>query len=295
MRTAVLVAGQATVRPLLNVLRELHIEDIELLVNDFSARVVPVSTPDLVIGVLADNSSSPRTKSESFTNEEVALRLGLMAGRGVPALIIAPPSSPQMHSPDHLITVARCPMTREALVGHVWAFTTSVELSSPTVVTEPQERHLENAGHYLTELDRLESESSAFAGRFERLVGQMLLSAGAAVVENESSRGLLEGRVDIAFMPSARSSDIVLVELKAGLLSEKLLAAAERKLQRFVIHRQAKYGMVLYHDVNGRTLPSRESTPLIVRMSARELIEKLAADPLPKVLDDAVATAVERM
>ncbi|WP_329437931.1 hypothetical protein [Streptomyces canus] len=294
MRTSILVAGLTKVRPLLDVLGELQIEENRILANDLGDRRMFEPTPDLVIGVLAENNDRARASQyKAFTNEEVTLRLGLMAGRGVPALIIAPPST-QLHSPDPLITVARSPMTREALVDHVWAFTTSVELSPSSAVAVSPERKLENPGHYLTELDSLERASGSSGTRFERLIGSMLLDAGAAVVENESLSQAGD-RVDIAFMPSRRSADIILMELKTGHISEKWLTAAEEQLQRYVIERQAKYGMVLYHDVNGRMLPTRQSTPLIVRMSARELIEKLAADPLPKVLDDAVATAVERM
>lgn len=294
MRVSLLVAGEVNKGPLLRVLHELNIDDVWVLHNDLGDRFMLDPAPDFVVGVLSDRDSDAKAvQNKTFTNGEVALRLGLAAGKGVPTLVIASPST-QMRSPDPLITVVRCPIKRDALVGHLWAFTTSLSLSPSSDATAPPERQLENADHYLSELDRLEWGSTYFGDQFERLISRLLLSAGAAVVETESA-GPLGDRVDIAFMPSGRSGDIILVELKAGNISEKQLAAAEEQLQRYVIGRQAKYGIVLYHDVSGRMLSSHHSTPLILRMPARELIQKLANDPLPKVLDDAVGEAAGRM
>ncbi|MFC8256969.1 hypothetical protein ACFUNF_04790 [Streptomyces sp. NPDC057291] len=293
MPASLLVAGKADGGLLLGVLRELNIEDVWVLHNDLGDRFMLDPVPDFVVGVLTDDENSPRSKNKTFTNGEVSLRLGLAAGRGVPALAIVPPTA-KMRSPDPLIMVAACDVhVRQALADHLWAFTATLDFPPPSSAPPgPIERGLENADEYLAVLNQLEWGSRGFGGQFERLMGRVLMSAGAAVAETKGSLG---DRVDLAFVPSGGSTDIILVELKAGHLSEATLSGAEEQLQRFVIERQAKYGIVLYHDTYGRSLPNRHSTPLIVRMSARELIQRLAGEPLPKVLDAAVVEAVGRM
>lgn len=291
MRVALLVAGEADAGLLRGVLRELNIDDVWVLHNDLGDRFILDPVPDFVVGVLTADDGSPQSRSTAFTNAEVSLRLGFAAGRGVPTLAIVPPTT-EIRSPDPLITVVACDMhARQALVDHLWAFTATFDLpsSSPPV---PTERPLENADEYLAALEQLQWGGRGSVGKFERLISRVLMSAGAAVAETKGSLG---NRVDFAFVPSGGSTDIILVEVKAGDLSEKKLSGAEEQLQRFVIERQAKYGIVLYHDIHGRSFPSRHSTPRIVRMSARELIQKLAGEPLHKVLDAAVVEAAGRM
>ncbi|MFD4955253.1 hypothetical protein [Streptomyces sp. NPDC058451] len=281
-------------RPLLDVLRALNVEDAWVLHNDLGDRFMLEPVPDFVVGVLAGDDSDRWDKPKGFTDGEVTLRLGLAAGRGVPALIIAPPSI-EMRTPDPLITVVACEVdSRQALADHIWAFTTTLDLSPANLFHEPTGRRLRNADEYLTALERIEWGGSNPGVQFERLMVRMLMEAGAAVVNSEPY-GFMGEPVDIAFMPSGGSSDIVLVELKAGHLTEKRLSEAEKQLQALVIERHAKYGMVLYHDVEGRPLRSRHSTPLILRVPARELIHRLADDPLSKVLDTAVIEAVGRL
>ncbi|WP_369221535.1 hypothetical protein AB5J52_06775 [Streptomyces sp. R39] len=293
MRASIVIAGQTEVQHLTRVLRGLDVDDVWVLHNDLGDRYILDPVPDFVVGVLSDDDLSGGTSPKPFSNNDVALRVGLAAGRGVPALVIAPPPI-QAASPDPLITVVACEVdAHQALTDHIWAFTTTLDLPSNPAPELP-ERRLKNPDHYLSELDRLDGRGGVTALQFERLVGQILMEAGAAVVEAES-QGQADQRVDIAFMPSGGSQDIVLVELKSGRLTEKRLRDAEEQLQSFVIERRAKYGMVVYHDVEGRPLSSRRTTPLIFRMSARELIQRLAAEPLPKVLNDAVVEAVGRM
>ncbi|MGW3242361.1 hypothetical protein [Streptomyces sp. NPDC001070] len=293
MRVSVLVAGETDVRPLLDILQGLDVEEAWVLHNDLGDRFMLDPVPDCVVGVLTLEDLSQSAKGKPFSNADVGLRMGLAAGRGVPTLVIAP-APIQATSPDPLITTVTCSLdATDALTDHVWAFTAMLDLPVKKRVPASQGERLGDAAGYLAELDRLDWGSGSLGMKLERLVSRVLMATGAAVVEPEASS--LGDRVDIAFLPSPDSPDIVLIELKTGHLQETQLEQAEEQLQKYVIDRQARYGLVLYHDLSGKPLKSRHPTPLIVRMSARQFIEKLASEPLPKVLDAAVVEAVGRI
>lgn len=122
----------------------------------------------------------------------------------------------------------------------------------------------------LNELRNVDNRGLSGSLQVERLVASLLSQAGAELVENPE-RGRPDSQIDLAFLPARGAAEVILVEVKAGRLTEELLNAAETQLQRYVLERQASLGLLLYHDFDERNLPSAHTTPMVIRMSVRQL------------------------
>lgn len=299
MHASIVVAGGTNVESLCDLLYEVGVNEAWVLNGDIGDRYIFDPAPDFLVGVLSNVDLTDMCSTKSFSNSDVLLRMGLAAGRGIPGFLIAPLSI-HATSPDPIITVVQCNLdSHEALADHIWAFTAALDHHHSGAHSQSMPRPLENIDEYLGGLERLNTGSGSLGIRFERLISRVLMKAGAAVSEGGATTNADVGvrtddGVDIAFMPPGGSTDIILVELKVGHLSDKILADSEKQLQKYVIERRAKFGVLLYHDVTGRDF-RRDSMPLILRIAAREFIKKLAQGTLPEVLDDALSRAVERM
>jgi len=252
-------------------------------------------SPDFVIAVLTPNSSanatslpSPGSGAPSFTNLDVAIRAGRTSGQGYPVLLIVPPPLPR---PSDLsgVVVAPCPLDDfDALRLHLWAFISTLPARSQLPATpQPASQPTEfDATSILDRLYSIDAEQGTAPGQVKRLVASLLSQVGAEVFENP--RGGLDHPVDLAFLPSRESGEVVLVEIKAGQLTEARLAAAEDQLRDYVSARHASLGLMLYHDFQGRHLPNRSPKPSIIRMSVRELVAGLQTNSLPQLINGVV-------
>jgi hypothetical protein len=207
--------------------------------------------------------------------------------------MIVPPPLPR---PADLagVVVAPCPLDDfDALRLHLWAFASTLSgrahMAAPQTIAPPSGF---DATAILDQLYNIDATHQSVAAlQVERLVMSLLSQVGAELVEGPD-----RGReVDLAVLPSRDSGDIVLVEIKAGNLTESALARAEERLQSYVLTRHAALGLVLYHDFTGNHFPSTSTTPLIIRMSVRELVAGLATNNLPQLISGVVRDAIRRM
>jgi hypothetical protein len=77
----------------------------------------------------------------------------------------------------------------------------------------------------------------------------------------------------------------VLVEVKAGRLSEQRLQQAELELQHYLTQTNARAGLLIYLDQTGRRFPSSPSTwPLVVRFDVRDFVDVVARGELVAAL-----------
>jgi hypothetical protein len=273
-----------------------------VITNNAGDSIMQESPPDLVIAVLDPGQPSPAAPSGPpgpgaypFANLDVAIRSGRAAGQGFPVLMIVPPPLPR---PADLVgvVVARCPLDNfNVLRLHLWAFVSTLpgraHLTAPQPVAQPTGF---DATAILNQLYSINGQQPSAALQVERLVTSLFGQVGAELVENPG-RDQPDSRVDLAVLPSRESADILLVEVKAGQLTESDLAAAEERLQGYVLTRHAALGLVLYHDFDDKHLPSPRATSLVIRMSVRELVAGLATNNLPQLISGVVRDAIRRM
>jgi hypothetical protein len=301
MRALVLSAAGLNLQTLISTFGSVGIEDAWVISNNAGDMVSQDPAPDLVIGVL-DPSEAQRSSTipvgsgaSQFANIDVAIRAGRAAGQSLPVLLVVPPPLPR---PTDLlgIVVALCPLDDfDAMRLHLWAFVSTMPsraaLEASRASAEPVAF---DATPVLNELYAINGDDSSAALQVERLIGAVLSRVGAEFVENPEHDGQ-DGRVDLAVLPSPSSAEILLIEVKAGRLSEQRLTEAERQLQSYVIERRASLGLVLYHDFAGNHWPSHRTIPLVIRMSARELIAGLVTNSLPQLINGVARDAARRL
>jgi hypothetical protein len=303
VRALVLSAAGINLETLVGTFGTVGIEDAWVITNGAGDSIEPDQQPDLVIAVCGPSQPTdldPAAASESlgssqFANFDVALRAGRAVGQGYPVFLIVPPPLPR---PADLqgVVVAQAPLDNyDALRLHLWAFISTLpgqaHLETPQAAERPTEF---NATSVLEQLYAIDEQSGSAALQVERLISALLSQVGAELVENPERD---EGRaaVDLAVMPSRSSGDILLVEIKAGRLTEAILDGAERQLQQSVLDRHASLGLVLYHDFAGEHWPSPRTIPLIIRMSVRELVAGLQTNTLPQLITGVARDAARRM
>jgi len=111
------------------------------------------------------------------------------------------------------------------------------------------------------------------AVEFERFVAKLLEGSGAQV----SVANPLAGRgADMAVWVDELQPSIgnpLLVEVKSGRLSEARLHEGEQQLRHYLSHINARMGLLVYWDSEGRRFtPRKHEWPLVIRFSVEELI-----------------------
>jgi hypothetical protein len=77
----------------------------------------------------------------------------------------------------------------------------------------------------------------------------------------------------------------ILIELKAGDLSEQILERTEERMRRYLSKTNSPSGLLIYFDRQGHTFNrSKLRTPMVIRIDIRDLIEKLDRNPIDRVL-----------
>jgi hypothetical protein len=301
MRALVLSAAKLNLQTLIGTFGSVGIEDAWVISNNAGDKVSPDPAPDLVIGVL-DPSEAERPAgapfgpgTSQFANIDVGIRVGVAIAQGLPTLLVAPPPLPK--PADTLgVVVASSPLDDfDTLRLHLWAFVSTMPsraaLEASRAIAEPVAF---DATPILNELYAINGDDSSASLQVERLIAAVLSRVGAEFVENPEPDGP-DGRVDLAVLPSRTSNEILLIEVKAGRLSEQRLSEAERQLQAYVIERHASLGLVLYHDFADNHWPSPRTIPLVIRMSARELIAGLITNSLPQLINGVARDAARRL
>lgn len=290
MRASIVTPAGVALGTLFDVLGEQGVREVWVLGNSIGDRYLFDPVPDMIIGILDPQvESSGQERPDGLSNLDVMLRVGRAAGREIPVLVIVPPPL-AIPSPTDGVVFAPCPVDHPALSNHVWAFMSAVRSRQEHPQIELQSGP-SSAGktRFFKEILQQTPENIS-ARHFEDLVSSVLREAGGAPFEAETAE---EGQqVDIVLAPSEDSPNVILVETKAGSLSEARLREAEQQLRRYVKDRQAAVGLLIYHDTLGRKFPANEQRPLITRLSLEELLDQLGSHSLSKVISDATAATM---
>lgn len=301
MRALVLSAAGLNLQTLVGTFHSVGIDDAWVISNNAGDSISQDPTPDLVIGVLdpsvaqgaLDSPVSPG--SSQFANIDVAIRVGMAAGQRRPVLLVVPPPLPRpADSPD--VVVAPCPLDDfDTLRLHLWAFVSTMPSRTALEANQASPEPVAfDATAVLTQLYAINADDNSASLQVERLIAAVLSRAGVEFAENQERDGP-DGRVDLAVLPSPTSTEILLIEVKAGRLNEERLSEAERQLQGYVIERHASLGLVLYHDFADNHWPGPRTIPLVIRMSARELIAGLVTNSLPQLINGVARDAARRL
>lgn len=297
MQTLILSAGGINLSTLTNALRQAQVDQGWVVTNNAGETLIGDSSPNFITAVFNPSTAraEPSVGGIPFNNVDVALRAGRAVGQGYPVLLIAPPPlRPPADMPG--VVVAPCPLDeQDTLYLHIWAFVSTLpgraHLPPQPSISPPTDF---DATSILEQLYRIDDTRGIAGLQIERLVASLLSQAGAELVENRETKQS-GSEVDLAFLPSRNDSDVVIAEIKAGRLTEGRLAEAEQQLQRHVLERHASLGLLLYHDFDGKNLPNEQVTPLIARMSVRQLIAGLQTNSLPQLLRGVVKDSIRRM
>ena len=284
MRATVVTAAGLNLTVLVGTFGPAGITEAWVLSNDAGDRLLFDPAPDLIICVLDLNAAERTDPSPpGFTNLDVMIRAGQAAGRGVPTLIVAPPPL-ALSSPVADTDVVYCPLDRGDVLGvHVSAFVHGAQArarsevvgSSRLISPQPFEAELRDLGSLYPE--------PRFHLGVEQLVAKLLREAGA-IVPNAADVG-----ADLAFFASADSPGVMLMEIKAGRLTEPVLSTAEAQLQDHVRSSSSKLGVLVYYDLEHKHLPSPQPREAVVRIPLEDLIEQLGMHELPYVIAATVA------
>ncbi len=129
--------------------------------------------------------------------------------------------------------------------------------------------------NYLSQIDRLRSQGqpTEIEESVRRLFKELSIS-----IETISDRSKDVG-VDFAIWADKLSNTIgslVLVELKYGSLNERKIQSAERQLQTYLERSEAKAGILLYLDREGKRFKENFTfTPLILRYDLEDFIKQI--------------------
>lgn len=287
MHASLVVAAGSDVQTLATALQGVGVDEAFVLGNAFGDHFLFDPLPDMVIGLLNPDLADPATPS--LSNLDVMLRMGRAIEKGIPTLLIVPPP---MSAPTATqgISYAMCRADAEELLKtHLWAFLAKV--ASNQRQSPPVPHNSLKTGAYRARLEQL--KHTGRAAHFEELIEKVLTDAGAAVEVNPKTS--VDTAIDFALIPSSGSPNVVLVECKWGNISERVIGDVEARLQQYVISRGAQLGVVIYQDVKGRRISSRHPTPLVVHLSADELLDGLESGDLPQVLSNAAAAAAREL
>jgi len=148
---------------------------------------------------------------------------------------------------------------------------------------EPSLLHGLRVNEKLKSLLSLQGAERAMA--LEELVAGLLKQADAVVTQE---RYYPDTGADMAIWLDGIESILgnpVLVEIKAGRLSEERLREAELQLQHYLTQTNARAGLLIYLDQRDQRFPSSPSTwPLVVRLDVRDFVDVLARGELVATL-----------
>jgi nucleoside 2-deoxyribosyltransferase len=120
---------------------------------------------------------------------------------------------------------------------------------------------------------------------FLQLVKDLFESQGFIV---DASNSMMDKGADMSIWVDSLESSFgnpILVELKMGNLSERVLKTAEEQMRSYLNKTNARSGLLIYFDRRGRRFcQSKLQLPLVIRLSISDLIEKSAERPIDRVL-----------
>ena len=246
---------------------------------DFAVAVVPSGRGEISTGVLA-----------------IYVEIGIVAGRGLPLLVIAEPPGPPSPALTGLTTAITTLTNDEALRLQLALFLRQIEpgphpQQPPSAITV---QHLVPSA-YLSRLQAVRDSAPGQRGlAFERLLSDLFRVAGAEVEARPP--GGPDSGVDIAaFIPGEEQRlGTIMIQVKSGTLTGPVMRKEQRKLSAQVLQTRAGLGLLVYDKATpeARTAPS---APLVLRIGIDELLHDLEDRPLSAVLTQARNRAVHGM
>ncbi|WP_147340997.1 restriction endonuclease [Actinomadura logoneensis] len=302
MDAAIIRAGGVDLTHIIQACDEAGIDETVIIGSAFADQLIERPVPAIVIGVLrpttlddVDNSDPNSDKSLTLTNFEVLLRVGRALEKGAATCLVVPPP---LRPPKGIssLTVISSPVDDfESLRLHLWALTAAQSREdSQSSSQEPDKRYIDQ-NYFLQSLREISrgNDPGRRAMQTEQLAGELLRAAGVAFAEHsEMSAG--DRGYDLAVLPDRLSGDITYIQIKAGRLDERRLHDEELRLREAVLRRHCQYGVLIYHDADGRKLPSKRATPLVVRIALEDLIHRLGNKDFRRILSEELAEAAER-
>lgn len=221
--------------------------------------------------------------SADAENGSVFFEMGLARGLDRPLLVFAEEGA-AVPADLEGVAYARTNLKQsEAINFHLDAFLHHTKRTSQPERIRSTSRRSRNidVGWALEALDRLSKDSpQQRAFKLEHLVAKLFEVAGAVV----STRPEPDHGVDMAVWIDDLQSTIgnpLLVEVKAGNLTESRLSLAERQIQSFLSRVPARAGLIVYQGQASQRLSFRRFTsPYIWCFSVKELIEIISKGQL---------------
>jgi hypothetical protein len=218
----------------------------------------------------------------------LVFELGMGVGLGRPLLIFAEPGAEFPFGIDESLFIRTAIMDRKVVDGHLDAFLQHAGRKEPRP-RSPLSSSRKPVGKEsaLRALDRVSQGGRLSGLEFERFVAELLRRAGYTV---STSHGRRDVGADMAVWMDELELSVgnpLVVEVKYGRLSSSRLEAAERQLAGYVTGTHAKAGLLIYCDVRGKEFASLPSgPPMVVRISARELVESVVGGRLAQQIAD---------
>ncbi|MFB9196632.1 hypothetical protein ACFFWA_27010 [Actinomadura verrucosospora] len=299
-------AGNPDLGPLIDICREIDIQELLVMDKVVADRALDIQQPDLVIGYLDPPSDITQfiatadldlENVTALTNLEVMLQLGRAVERRIPACLIVPPPLRAPSVPSQLVVIPCQLSDVDSLRLHLWAFTANLaERRQDTATAPAQISPPVDFKRYIRLLKSLRQKegSNIPSFRVEQLVVELIRATGVAFAENPE-KSMPDRGFDMAVLPSRESDEIALIEVLAGHLNERRLHDSELRLQEATLDRRAQLGVLLYDSIDGRRFPAKRTTPLVLRLALEDLIEQLGHKSLSEVLTEEVAKATERI
>ena len=219
------------------------------------------------------------------TSPNVLFEIGLAYGARKPLFLIVDKKADLPANLRDFFCVRASPLDIDAIQFNIDSF-----LEYPTKPTSTKYRTStgpEFSAIYrddeLESLRRLEASESGLA--LEAFIADLLKKANMVVVDESHypDRG-----ADIAIWLDDIESSLgnpVLVEVKAGQLSDQRLRSAESQLRHYLTQTNAKVGLLVYLDTDGRRFPKLSlEWPLVIRLDARDLVDLLSKNELAPAL-----------
>ncbi len=287
----------AELEALYAVLRELGVEVIDVAERGGGVTLAQAGLDDVDVCIAV---LPPETVADLMAASTVYVEIGVIAARGLPVLIVAPPPQRSLPALSGLPVVSTSMADVGVLRLHVGLFVQSVSenVEWPTE-GRPMIVPLGVAAEHRARLREIRGSPSARRGdEFERLVADLLRDAGAhvqTVTDDVLGEATAEVEVDMAaFVPGEELRlGTFLIVVKRGELDAATSRVAQEQLSRRV--RQVDVGLGVF--VYDRAGPNVEEirAPMVFSISIDQLMDELEQRPLNELLVEARNRAVHGM
>lgn len=222
-------------------------------------------------------------------SSNVLFEIGLAYGARKPLFLIVDKEADLPANLKDIFYVRASPWDTEAIKFNLDHFlehpTRGIPRRQRAITKEPKPSPLQELriDERLESLHSLQGSERAMA--LENLVADLFKQASAVVTQERYYR---DTGADMAIWLDGIESSVgnpVLVEVKAGRLSEQRLQQAELRLQHYLVQTNARAGLLIYLDQRGqRFSPSPPMWPLVVRIDVRDLADVVSKGELVATL-----------